>query len=59
MFEYFCDHVIPGCTFKDHGDTHEAAREKAIQHLHEGHGMEYIDDDMMERVNAAILFVRR
>ena len=43
MFEYVCDHIVPGCTIKTQGDTPERAREKAVAHLNEHHGMEYID----------------
>ncbi len=55
MYEFLCDHVIPGCTHKETGDTPERVREKAIQHLHEGHGMEYIDDDFMKKISAATM----
>lgn len=51
MYEFMCDRIIPGCTHKERGDTPEAVREKAIKHLHEGHGMEYIDEDLMAKVN--------
>ena len=51
MYEFVCDHLIPGCTTTERGDTPEAVREKAVEHLHQGHGMEYIDDDMMKRIN--------
>ena len=44
-YEYVCDHVVPGCKHRETGDTPEAVREKAIKHLHEHHGMEYLDGD--------------
>lgn len=43
MFEFVCDHIVPGCTHKETGDTPERVREKAVEHLHEHHGMEYLD----------------
>ncbi|MEN8114808.1 MAG: DUF1059 domain-containing protein [Actinomycetota bacterium] len=57
MFEYLCDHVIPGCTTKETGDTSEAVKEKAIKHLHEHHDMEYLDEPTIARVDAAIFTV--
>ncbi len=55
MFEYACEMLIPGCTHREKGETPERVREKAIEHLHEHHGMEYIDDDMGARLKLAIL----
>jgi predicted small metal-binding protein len=55
MYEFLCDHVIPGCTHKEHGDTPEAAHEKAIKHLHEHHEMDYIDNDFGQRLRDAII----
>ncbi|MFC2153133.1 DUF1059 domain-containing protein [Actinomycetota bacterium] len=49
-----CDRLIPGCSHKETGDTLQAAREKAIAHLHEHHGMDYIDDDVAVRITSAI-----
>ena len=54
MFEFVCDKVIPGCTHKETSDTPEAAREKAIAHLHEHHDMKYIDQDVTARIGIAI-----
>lgn len=58
MFEYICDHVIPGCTYRERGDTKEAVREKALQHLNEHHNRNYLDEDMLARVDLAILLSR-
>ncbi|HSJ72210.1 MAG TPA: DUF1059 domain-containing protein [Acidimicrobiia bacterium] len=55
MFEYLCDHVIPGCPHTETGDTPEAVREKALKHLEEHHGMEYIDEGVNARINLAIV----
>jgi predicted small metal-binding protein len=44
VFEFICDRIVPGCTHKETGDTPEAVREKAVQHLHDHHGMDYIDN---------------
>ena len=48
MFEFVCDHIVPGCTTKERGDTPEAVREKALKHLHDHDGFEYIDDNLMD-----------
>ena len=50
-----CEKLIPGCTHREEGDTPERVREKAIEHLHEHHGMEYIDDDFRSRLDLAIV----
>lgn len=55
MYEFVCDHMIPGCTHRETGDTPEAVREKAIAHLHENHGMEYIDGGASSRVDEFIV----
>ena len=43
MYEYVCEHIIPGCEHKERADTEARVAEKAREHLHEHHGMEYID----------------
>jgi predicted small metal-binding protein len=55
MFEFLCDRVIPGCTHRETGDTPEAVRQKAIEHLHDHDGMEYLDRDTEARLSLAIL----
>lgn len=58
MFEFVCDRVIPGCTHRETGDTPEAVREKALAHLHDHHGMDYIDEPVQAKITAAILGAR-
>jgi predicted small metal-binding protein len=55
MFEYVCDRLIPGCPHHETGDTPEAVREKALKHLHEHHGMEYIDGDTSSQLDSLIV----
>jgi predicted small metal-binding protein len=55
MFEYVCDRLIPGCPHRETGDTPEAVREKAVKHLHEHHGMEYIDGDTSSQLDSLIV----
>ena len=52
MYEFVCDHIIPGCTVKEKGETPEATREKAIAHLREHHDMSYLDKSLLERIDA-------
>jgi len=59
MYEFICDHVVPGCTHKETGPTEAAVREKAIAHLHEHHDMDYIDEDAAGRIPAAIIRLPR
>lgn len=59
MYEFVCDRIIPGCTHRERGDTPEAVREKAIAHLHERHGMEYIDEDLLTKINQNAIALMR
>ena len=60
MYEFVCDKVIPGCTHKDLPcDTPEASRVQATQHLHEHHGMDYLDVGAKAKLGLAILRVPR
>jgi predicted small metal-binding protein len=58
VFEFVCEHIVPGCPATERGDTPEAAREKALRHLHEHHDMSYIDDDLSKRIGEAIVRLR-
>ncbi len=55
MFEYLCDHLIPGCTHRETGDTPEAVRDKAIEHLHAHHGTEYLDGGTSSQLDGLII----
>jgi predicted small metal-binding protein len=55
VYEFVCDKIIPGCTYKETGDTPEAAREKAIAHLHEHHDMDYIDNPQTPDLSVAVI----
>lgn len=59
MYEFVCDHIIPGCTHKETAETEEAVRELAIKHLHEHDDMGYIDDDVSMKLQGAITFLAR
>lgn len=55
MFEYVCDRLIPGCSHSETGDTPEAVREKALKHLHEHHGMDYLDAGTSSELDSLIV----
>jgi predicted small metal-binding protein len=54
MFEFVCEKLIPGCTHRETGDTPERVREKALEHLQEHHGAEYLDRDLGSRIDLAL-----
>ena len=58
MYEYVCEHVIPGCTAKELGENRKATLEKALVHLQEYHDIEHPDAGTLNAVNAAIVGVR-
>ncbi len=53
VYEYVCDHIIPGCDFKARTETHEAMEKEAEKHLREHHNMDYLDKDILQQVNKA------
>jgi predicted small metal-binding protein len=55
MFEYVCERLVPGCSHRETADTPEAVREKALKHLHEHDGMEYIDGGSTSHVDDVIV----
>lgn len=55
MFEFVCDRLIPGCSHRETGDTPEAVREKALIHLREHHGPEYVDGTTASQISSLIV----
>ena len=55
MYEFLCERVIPGCTHRETGETREAVHERAVKHLHEHDGLDYLDDDTKTRLSLAIM----
>lgn len=55
MFEFVCDHIIPGCSHTDRADTAEKVLTQARDHLRDHHGMEYIDEPLLERVRSVAI----
>ena len=58
MYEYVCEHVIPGCTAKELAETRKATVEKALVHLQEHHDIEHPDAGTLNAMNAAIVRMR-
>ena len=58
MYEYVCEHVIPGCTTTELAESRKATLEKALAHLQENHDTEHPDAGTLNAVNAAIVGVR-
>jgi predicted RNase H-like HicB family nuclease len=58
MFEFVCEHIIPGCTAKETGDTVEECREKAQSHLHKHHDIQHSDSGPWEKIDLAIATIR-
>lgn len=57
MFEFACDHLIPGCTHKD--ESEEKLRERAVAHFGEHHSLDHYNepiDDVLKRTG--ITFIR-
>lgn len=44
MFEFVCDHIVPGCTHKERDETKADLLEKAAAHLREHHEIDAHDD---------------
>lgn len=44
MFEFVCDHVVPGCSHKDRDESREKLLERAAVHLREHHNLDHHDE---------------
>lgn len=50
MYEYVCDHIIPGCTYTDRDESREQLMERIDAHLETKHNLDRHDD----RIAAAL-----
>ena len=50
MFEFVCEHVIPGCTYKDRDHSEEKLLERTEIHLREHHDLDHDHDRIWEAV---------
>lgn len=59
MFEYVCDHLVPGCTHKDRDETREKLLDRAAIHLREHHDLDHHDEPIAETLKqTGIVFIR-
>ncbi|CAN5875071.1 hypothetical protein BH23ACT4_BH23ACT4_00030 [soil metagenome] len=60
MYEFVCDRVIPGCTYKERGSNREEVHERAMEHMRERHKPDHAVDETRDRVIAdAMIFLPR
>lgn len=50
MYEYVCEHIIPGCTYTAREESREKLMETIDEHLREKHDLDRHDD----RITAAL-----
>lgn len=59
MFEYICDHVIPGCSHKDEDESRESLTERAVAHLRDYHRVDPDHEPIAESLRTTgIQFIR-
>jgi predicted small metal-binding protein len=52
VFEYICEHIIPGCGHEDRDESREDLENRANSHLKDRHGMDRDDDRIGEALKA-------
>lgn len=58
MFEFVCDHLVPGCHHRDK-DEKEEALNRAVAHLKGHHNLDYHDERMESSLKkTGIQFIR-
>ena len=55
MYQFVCEHLVPGCEFKAQKVSEEEAHDVAKDHLHERHQVEYVDDNAWEMIARAVM----
>lgn len=55
LFQYICEHLVPGCTYKSSALTEEETHDIGKDHLHESHQIEYVDDEAWETIAKAVM----
>ena len=48
MFEFICEHIVPGCSEKDRDESREKLLERVAVHLREHHDLDHRDDRISE-----------
>ena len=59
MYEFLCDRVIPGCTHTERAETEQDAKQAALKHLYEHHGIAELDDQQRVKIDMAIVGIHR
>ena len=60
MYEFVCDHLVPGCTHKDRDEKQQELLDRAVTHLQEHHNLDYHDEPMAESLKrTGIQFIRQ
>lgn len=59
MFEYVCEHIVPGCTHTDKDESREKLMERVAVHLRQKHNLDYQADPIAETLKTTgITFLR-
>lgn len=54
MYQFVCNHIIPGCTTTLEGETADEVRDRAIEHMRKHHGMDADNDERLLQMKTAI-----
>ena len=59
MYEYVCNHIIPGCTYHERGGSREEVEEQAMKHIAERHPEEDLELIKSKVSSDAMIFIPR
>lgn len=52
MFEFVCDHIVPGCNHKHRDEKREEVLDQAVVHLKEHHNLDHRDDPVAKALES-------
>lgn len=55
LFEFICDHIIPGCTHVDRDEDRDKLLERAGEHLKDHHDLDYTREPIAETLRTTAL----
>jgi len=59
VFEYVCDHIVPGCTHMDRDAKREKLLERVAIHLREHHDLDHTHQPIAEALKkTGIIYIR-
>jgi predicted small metal-binding protein len=59
LFEYVCEHLVPGCHHKDRDESRDALLERVAIHLREHHDLDHRDTRTSEALKrTGITYIR-